>query len=129
MSPASNRHALLQAHFAAEFARQFISGRPLNQCSVMTEIGIRVPDVAWASPEFLRVHADSTPFPKAPEVCVEIVSPSNSEDEIQEKTRAYLAAGALEVWIVSEDGAVEYHRLDGRHAASRFAIQVSPPEV
>jgi Uma2 family endonuclease len=97
ISPASNRHALLQAHLAAEFARQFVGGRPLTECSVLTEIGVRVPDVAWASSEFLAAHADSTPFPAAPELCVEITSPSNSEDEIGEKIRAYLAAGAT-IW-------------------------------
>ena len=99
--PASNRHALLQAHIAAEFARQLKSGRPLTECSVLTEIGVRVPDVAWASSEFLAMYGDATPFPCAPEICVEITSPSNSEAEIREKTRAYVAAGAHEVWIVT----------------------------
>ena len=127
MSPASNRHALLQAHLAAEFAKHLPGGRPLTECSVLTAIGIRVPDVAWASAEFLRAHAASTPFPSAPEVCVEIVSPSNSDDEIDEKTRAYLAAGAHEVWIVSEDGSIAYHRSDGRQTDSAFGIRISMP--
>src|SRR5690349_11838480 len=83
MSPASNRHALLQANLAAEFARKLPAGLPLTECSILTEIGIRVPDVAWASTDFLRAHGNSTPFPTAPEICVEIVSPSNTDDEIR----------------------------------------------
>jgi Uma2 family endonuclease len=129
MSPASNRHALLQAHFAAEFARQLSSGRPLTECSVLTEIGVRVPDVAWASTPFLGAHGASTPFPTAPEICVEITSPSNSDDEIREKIRAYLAAGAREVWIVAEDGTIEYHDRNGKQNTSSFNISVLLPKL
>jgi len=127
MSPASNRHALLQAHLAAELARQLPGGRPLTECSVLTEIGVRVPDVAWASADFLAAHVDSTPFPIAPELCVEITSPSNSEEEIEEKIRAYLAAGASEVWVVSEDGIIEYHGRSGRQERSAFNVNITLP--
>jgi Uma2 family endonuclease len=129
MSPASNRHALLQAHVAAEFSRQLPAGRPLTECSVLTEIGVRVPDIAWASSEFLRQHGNSTPFPAAPEICVEITSPSNSAGEIHEKIHADLSAGAQEVWIFGEDGNIEYHDRDGRKRSSSFNIKVSLPDV
>ena len=128
MSPASNRHALLQAHLAAEFARQLAGGRPLTECSVLTEIGVRVPDVAWASMEFLAAHADATPFPAAPELCVEIISPSNSEEEISEKIRAYLAAGAREVWIVDEDGSIAYHDATGTRSKTAFVVSIALPQ-
>ena len=129
MSPASNRHALVQAHLAAEFAKQLRSGRPLTECSVLTEIGVRVPDVAWASKEFLDMYGDATPFPRAPEICVEITSPSNSDDEIREKTKAYLAAGAREVWIVAEEGAVDYHDRNGKRPNTSFDIKISLPDL
>ena len=124
MSPASNRYALLQANFAAELARLLPSGLPLTECSILTEIGIRVPDVAWASAEFLRAHGSSTPFPAAPEICIEITSPSNSDDEIREKIHAYLAAGAGEVWIVDENGSIDYHDRSGKKPSSSFDIRV-----
>lgn len=38
-------------------------------------------------------------YPKAPEICIEIVSPSNSKIEIQGKVDLYLARGAQEVWV------------------------------
>ena len=125
MSPASNRHALLQAYLAAELARQLAGGRPLTECSVLTEIGVRVPDVACASAGFLAAHVDSTPFPIAPELCVEITSPSNSAEEIQEKIQAYLAAGASEVWIVGEDGTIEYHGRGGKQDRSSFNVSIT----
>jgi Uma2 family endonuclease len=127
MSPASNRHGLLQARIASELARQLAGGEAITECSVLTQIGVRVPDVVWASTQFLDLHGVVTPFPHAPEICVEIVSPSNSEDEIEAKTAAYLAAGAQEVWIVSEDGAVQYFGSSGRLQQSRFRVALSLP--
>jgi Uma2 family endonuclease len=85
--------------------------------------------VAWASTTFLGAHGASTPFPSAPEICVEITSPSDSDDEIREKLRAYLAAGAREVWIVAEDGTIEYHDQNGKQNTSSFNISVSLPNL
>lgn len=127
MSPANNRRGLLQARLASELARQLPAGEVFTECSVLTGIGVRVPDVAWASSQFVDLHAEATPFPTAPEICVEIVSPSNSEDEIEAKTAAYLAAGAKEVWTVSEDAAVRYFDASGECKNSCFAVTVSLP--
>jgi Uma2 family endonuclease len=127
MSPASNRHGLLQARIASELTRQLPGGEVITECSVLTQIGVRVPDVAWASVQFLDLHGEVTPFPRAPEICVEIVSPSNSGDEIEAKTAAYLAAGAQEVWTVSEEAAIRYFDAQGERKASRYPVTVSLP--
>jgi len=129
MSPASNVHGRFQARLTIELGTQLSGGEPITECSILTEIGVRVPDVAWASAEFLRQHGTSTPFPVAPEICVEITSPSNSDDEIQEKIQAYLNAGAKEVWVVAEDGRISYHDGDGERASSSFNVKVSLPDL
>ncbi len=97
-----------------------------DRMSVLTRIGVRVPDVAWASSGFLARHGDTTPFPQAPEICVEIVSP-NSSEEMRDKTGAYLAAGAREVWVISEDGSIRFFAAAGERASSRYAIKLDPP--
>ena len=127
MSPANNRHARLQGYIAGELARQLKDGGVLTECPVLTEIGVRVPDVAWASSRFLSTHGETTPFPEAPEICVEIVSASNSEEEMRNKTSAYLAAGASEVWLVYEDGTIRYFEMSGERASSTFPVHLSPP--
>jgi Uma2 family endonuclease len=127
VSPANNRHARLQGAIALELGRQLPHGGVLTECPILTEIGVRVPDVAWASNEFLARHGETTPFPQAPEICVEIRSPSNANEERQAKVRAFLKAGAHEVWIVSEDGAVAIHDAGGARAASRYAVTLSLP--
>ena len=127
MSPANNRHARLQGYIAGEFARQLGHGEVLTECPILTAIGVRVPDVAWASADFLATHGETTPFPRAPEICVEVLSPSNSDEEVRNKTHAYLAAGAREVWVVFDDGAVRYFDSNGERTSSAFAVRVSPP--
>jgi Uma2 family endonuclease len=127
MSPASNRHGRLQAALALEFGRLLPRGTVVTECSVLTNIGIRVPDVVWASPAFMAAFGEITPYTRAPEICAEIVSPSNVQAEIDGKTRAYLAAGAQEVWIVSDDGNVRYFSQQGESAGSSFGIMASLP--
>lgn len=130
MTPASNRHSRLQAALAAQFDRQLIGGVAFTECSILTSIGIRCPDVAWASPEFIAAYGEITPYNRAPEICVEILSPSNVQAEIDEKTRAYLAAGAHEVWIVSEAGNVRYFGPGGEKPRSDFPLAISlPPQL
>jgi Uma2 family endonuclease len=127
MSPANTRHARLQGYVAGEFARQLSGGEVLTECPVLTEFGVRVPDVAWASAGFLSTHAETAPLPRAPEICVEILSPSNSDEEMRLKKQAYLAAGAREVWWVLETGAVRYFDAAGERSASGFPVRINPP--
>jgi Uma2 family endonuclease len=101
----------------------------ITECPVLTAIGVRVPDVVWASDEFRKQHKRSSPLPRAPEICVEIFSPSNVEAEIAEKTRAYLDAGAEEVWVVAQNGSIRYVDRAGEKSRSRFPVALSLPDV
>lgn len=127
MSPASNRHGTLQARLARALGNALPAGEVITECSVLTDIGVRVPDVAWASKDFLEAQQDSTPFTRAPEICVEVVSASNTAREIDEKLRTYLAAGAREVWVVSEEGALKFFGPEGARAKSEYGIHVELP--
>lgn len=98
MSPASNYHRALQTRLSQRLAA--LGGQAFVEASVLTTAGVLVADVAWASAEFIRFHAFGTPYTQAPEICIEVVSPSKSVKELEEKKSAYLAAGAEEVWIV-----------------------------
>ena len=127
VTPANTRHGVLQAFVSSELTRLMPHGTTITECAVETQIGVRVPDVAWASPDFIARHGLPSTFPGAPELCVEIVSPTNSKIEMREKTATYLAAGAREVWLVAEDGSVEMFDASGRIDASSFAIALAPP--
>lgn len=127
VTPAGTRHSFLQAFLTQELGRLLPDGTTFTECPVETGIGVRVPDVAWASAEFMRLHGTADPFPVAPELCIEVLSPSNSPAEINEKVVAYLAAGAHEVWLVPEDGPVEILSTRGRESSSSFGVELRLP--
>jgi Uma2 family endonuclease len=77
-------------------------GTIIVECSILTREGVKVADVAWASDEFMKEYKDHTPYKKAPEICVEILSPGNSHQEIESKIALYLEKGAQEVWILEK---------------------------
>jgi Uma2 family endonuclease len=120
MTPASNQHARHQAKIAGLLARLARAGEVLTECSVETVDGVKVPDVAWASNAFLKIHHYETPFTQAPEICVEVTSPSNSHEEINEKITLYLAKGAREVWVCDAKGNVTFNDSSGKLRKSKL---------
>jgi len=125
MSPASTRHARFQAAVGHALALQLPAGTVMVECGIATIEGVRVPDVAWASAEFVACHGDATPLPNAPEICVEVLSPSNTDAEMAMKRHAYFTAGAVEVWLVSPAGALQVFDAAGAQPASRYGVQLA----
>lgn len=120
MSPASNRHGILQSEAVYLLRSHLPEGTVITECSIQTSDGVKVADVAWASDAFMARNGDVTPYPEAPEICIEIVSPSNSREEMIQKVELYLAKGAQEVWICTEDGTIEHHEHRGKADTSRL---------
>ena len=114
MSPASNRHGNLQTKIAFYLMSQMPDGTVLTECSVDTAKGVKVADVAWVSDAFLQRNKGATPYVEAPEVCVEIQSPSNSDTEMAEKRDLYFAKGAREYWLCDEDGNLSFFSPRGK---------------
>ena len=127
MSPANNWHAAVQAYLARLLGNALPEGMVYTECSVLTEAGVRVPDVAWGCADFVQDQGANTPFGRAPEICVEILSPSNSAKEIDAKVRAFLAAGAREVWLVRAREGVSFIGPEGVMAGSAFVAEVRVP--
>jgi Uma2 family endonuclease len=119
MSPASNRHGRLQIWIGSLLERG-LGGEAISGCSVDTPEGVKVADVVWCSPEFLARHGYETPYRSAPEICVEIRSPSDPEEEMRAKVALYLDQGAREAWIVFETGTVRFFGPAGERARSVF---------
>ena len=114
MSPASNRHGSLQYSVGKKIERKKRGGEIIIECSIQTSDGVKVADVAWASDAFIAKYGFETPYRHAPEICVEVVSPSNSQEEITHKVELYLAKGACEVWIVTLDQKITYYDPTGQ---------------
>ena len=124
ISPASNYHGALQTRLVRSL--QALGGEAQVEASVLTPAGVLVADVAWKSAGFIQAHAFQTPYSRAPELCVEVTSPSNSVRELNEKIEAYLAAGAYEVWIVyPQSKRCEFYGKEGRLDRSQFAVDLA----
>ncbi len=118
MSPASNNHGMKQYDIAKLLDTHKNSGKIIIECSVKTAKGTKVADIAWASDKFIAKYGDLTPYETAPEICVEVISPSNSKGEMQEKIGLYLDQGAIEVWLCDLEGKITYFDASGQIAHS-----------
>jgi len=113
MSPASNWHGFMQTRICIHLHKLINGGEALSECSIQTSDNVKVADVAWLSDSFHAIHKFETPFTVAPEICVEILSPSNSSAEMTLKRALYFGAGAKEVWQCDQDGALSFYTPTG----------------
>jgi Uma2 family endonuclease len=125
--PASPRHMDLAAALVG-LVRDRLGGKSLPECAIAKAGGIRVADVVWCSEAFLDRHARefesrAPALSEAPDLCIEIRSPTNALGELREKLSLYLEAGAKEGWIVHPDGRIEVLGASGeRETASAFGM-------
>jgi Uma2 family endonuclease len=93
-------------------------GLTLGETAVSTKDGVKVTDAAWLS---LAREPEVKAGPcliQAPEICVEVLLPSNAELEMDERRSLYFDAGAKEVWICDLDGSIRFYTgCEGQPAA------------
>ena len=61
---------------------------------------VRAPDAAFVRQDRIPPHPIRGFFPGAPDLAVEVVSPSDALSEVAAKVDQWLAAGATSVWVV-----------------------------
>lgn len=106
--PPTARHGSYQFKIGALLDRLMKTGRVMTECPISTADGVKAADVAWASPGCLQALGDHDCFPRAPEICIEVLSAGNTETEMREKAALYFDAGAQEVWHCSSTGAMKF---------------------
>jgi len=110
--PPSNEHGEYQVRISYRLLRSMetlsISGKVTSECSIDTADGTKVADVAWCSSKTYMLREIGRTYKMAPEVCVEIRSPSNSKREMEEKKDLYFEAGAKEFWLCDKDGRMAF---------------------
>jgi Uma2 family endonuclease len=103
---------------------QQLGPEAVQEVSVMTDRGIRVPDVTWMKPEQWVQVKGKTPLPLVPDVCVEVLSRGNTAEEVTMKTNAYLRGGAREVIVIGLRGEIEFFGSEGQRVASALGINL-----
>lgn len=105
-------HSLYQGEIEYLLRALLKEGKTLPECAIKTSKGTKVADVAWATTSTVRKIKDEVECSIAPEICVEVVSDSNTEGEMKEKADLYFEKGAHEVWIC-ENGAMRFYDKKG----------------
>ncbi len=105
--PPAPFHGNRQSEVAFLLKTLLPEGRTLTECPVSTSDGVKASDVAWLVPE-RRGEIRSVCLTRSPEICVEVISPSNSRAEMDEKRALYFEAGAQEVWFCDEAGKMTF---------------------
>ena len=105
-------HSLYQGEIEYLLRALLKEGKTLPECAIKTSKGTKVADVAWATTNTVRKIKDEVECSIAPEICVEVVSDSNTEGEMKEKADLYFEKGAREVWIC-DNGVMRFHDKKG----------------
>ena len=106
--PPSARHGSYQFRIGVLLSQHTQNGRVITECPISTADGVRAADVVCASDQRIEELGEHPAFPHAPEICVEVVSPANTEAEMRIKTALYFDAGATEVWHCAPDGKMAF---------------------
>jgi Uma2 family endonuclease len=107
----------------AQLDRLFGQARAFTEQPIETAVGaVKIADVVWLTREQcqLLLEDPNLPLQPAPPICVEIVSPSNTAAQMEEKRALYFATGAKEVWICERDGTVRFFDSSGEILHSRL---------
>lgn len=103
MAPASEGHGGITAEVVrllANFVREHNLGRVLTPDTGfrLADDTLRCPDIAFVRKD--RVTGRWTFFQGAPDLAVEVFSPSDSVAQLMRKVHQYLKAGCHTVWVV-----------------------------
>ena len=113
MSPAKVKNSFFQGLIVDLLNSFLTTGFAFPECAIETSDNIKVADVVWASDERLTIIENEVAASIAPEICVEIISASNTLGEMLLKRDLYLDAKAEEVWLCDEAGNLSFYNRQG----------------
>ena len=106
--PPSGSHSNRQGRITILLDKH-LRNHTLPECPISTIDGVKAADVGWYSADrFAKVEGQNA-FEIAPEICVEILSPSNTTAEMRHKRHLYFEAGAEEVWQCDQSGQLVFY--------------------
>src|SRR5882672_4435338 len=112
MSPAGGLHGYLSIEIGSRLSEAVKRGQ--LGCVLGAETGFRIardpdtvlaPDVSFIRQDRLRaIGLPQEFFPEAPALVVEVVSPRDTAEEVDDKIRRWIAAGVEIAWVVYPSG-------------------------
>jgi len=128
MSPVKLRHSIFQGKILRLLYKLLDKGEAIPECAIRTKNGTKVADVAWISAQHLEAVKYESECSVAPEICAEVMSASNTDEEMAEKRALYFEAGASEVWICDEQGNMAFYNRE-RELETSLLVSDFPKEI
>jgi Uma2 family endonuclease len=113
MSPRPPKPHNFKATKIATMLVERLGGEAAIEPQIVTAQGVKVPDVCWLHPDRYTEASDPDPFVVAPEICVEVLSPSNTSEALEQKRTLSFDAGAIEVWICDRGNNMIFYGANG----------------
>lgn len=120
MSPASIRHVFFQAEIIGLLRDRVLDGKVVPEFPIETSEGIKVADVAWLTSEQSEAVKNNISSSFSPVICIEVLSPSNTVNEMKQKKMLYFKGGAEEFWICDQQGMMSFYGKTGQLAQSNL---------
>jgi len=106
-------HSLIRDR-ATQLLRNYFDGNGLG--GTLAETDCRINDTTVRQPDlsvFLGEHWETLdlnqiPIPFAPDIAIEVLSPSEHVSDVTRKVRDYISAGSREVWLLDTEN-IEIH--------------------
>jgi Uma2 family endonuclease len=118
--PPRSRHAEYQTEIAYQLRQRIPGGRSIAECPLETSDGTKAIDVAWVSNSRRASRANDPAYLIAPEICVEVLSPCNTPDEIDFRKRLFFERGAVEFWVCDLEGKMQFFDAAGQISSSQL---------
>lgn len=130
MTPGGYDHSIRIGSLIRLFATINSEWRVGTRLGILTSDGLKAPAVILASPNYHAKFRGYESFvPGAPELCIEVMSPSNSWQEMRDKMALYFEVGAREVWIVDTDGRISFFGPGGEALERSRLIPEAPGSI
>ena len=105
LSSGTPKHGKIRSRTERIFENYF-EGNPIGDVFVelacrISDDTVRRPDVSvFLGERWRQIDPNRVPAPFAPDIAVEVLSPSESAIEVRRKVREYLRGGSKEVWLL-----------------------------
>ena len=118
--PPRSRHGEYQGEILKLLFQKLQGGIALPECPIETAEGVKAADVAWVSRERRASKPNDPAYLIAPEICVEVLSPRNSGEEVEQRKRLFFEKGAIEFWVCDLMGEMTFFNSAGAMPASKL---------
>ena len=101
------KHGRIQAKIATYWGNykdnHNLGGEVYTEAPCRTNNRVRRPDVAYLTPELLVQFGDSNVLPQSFPLIAEIISPTDTAEDVFVKANEYLESDCQEIWLVLPD--------------------------